>query len=62
MFIAKVTGSMVATQKVDSMVGRKLLVVEPYRLDPKTAQHAGRRPAARWWPSTRSAPAKANWC
>ncbi len=34
MFIAKVTGSMVATQKVDSMVGHKLLVVEPYRVDP----------------------------
>ena len=34
MFVAKVTGSIVATQKVDSMVGRKLMVVEPYRLDP----------------------------
>jgi ethanolamine utilization protein EutN len=33
MFVAKVTGSVVATQKVDSMVGRKLLVVEPYRID-----------------------------
>jgi ethanolamine utilization protein EutN len=33
MFVAKVTGSIVATQKVDSMVGHKLLVVEPYRLD-----------------------------
>ncbi len=33
MFLAKVTGSVVATQKVDSMVGHKLLVVEPYRLD-----------------------------
>lgn len=33
MFVAKVTGSVVATQKVDSMVGRKLLVVEPYRLE-----------------------------
>jgi ethanolamine utilization protein EutN len=33
MFIAKVTGSMVATQKVASMVGHKLLIVEPYRLD-----------------------------
>jgi ethanolamine utilization protein EutN len=33
MFIAKVTGSMVATQKVDSMVGNKLLLVEPYRVD-----------------------------
>lgn len=35
MFLAKVTGSVVATQKVDTMVGRKLLVVEPYRLDPE---------------------------
>ena len=33
MFIAKVTGSTVCTQKVDSMVGQKLLTVEPYRLD-----------------------------
>jgi len=36
MFIAKVIGSMVATQKVDAMVGRKLLVIEPYRIDPET--------------------------
>jgi ethanolamine utilization protein EutN len=35
MFLAKVTGSLVATQKVDSMVGHKLLVVEPYRVDPQ---------------------------
>jgi ethanolamine utilization protein EutN len=34
MFLAKVTGSVVATQKVDSMVGHKLLIVEPFRLDP----------------------------
>ena len=34
MFVAKVTGAVVATQKVESMVGRKLMVVEPYRLDP----------------------------
>lgn len=33
MFVAKVTGSLVATQKVDSLVGHKLLVVEPYRLE-----------------------------
>ena len=31
MFVAKVTGAVVATQKVESMVGRKLLIVEPYR-------------------------------
>jgi microcompartment protein CcmK/EutM len=39
MFIAKVTGLLVATQKVGSMVGRKLLVVEPYRLDPQDRSH-----------------------
>jgi ethanolamine utilization protein EutN len=33
MFIAKVTGSLVATQKVGAMVGNKLLLVEPYRVD-----------------------------
>lgn len=36
MFVAKVTGSLVSTQKVAAMVGRKLLVVEPYRLDAET--------------------------
>ncbi len=36
MFVAKVTGSMVATQKTAAMVGHKLLVVEPYRLDGET--------------------------
>jgi ethanolamine utilization protein EutN len=35
MFVAKVTGSLVATQKVASMIGHKLLVVEPYRVDEK---------------------------
>ncbi len=35
MFVAKVTGSLVATQKVDSIVGYKLLIVEPYRLEAK---------------------------
>jgi microcompartment protein CcmK/EutM len=35
MLIAKVTGSLVATEKVETMVGHKLLLVEPYRLDPK---------------------------
>lgn len=38
MFVAKVTGSLIATQKVDSMVGYKLLVVEPYRLEPAARQ------------------------
>lgn len=35
MFVAKVTGSLVSTQKVATMVGFKLLVVEPYRIEPK---------------------------
>ena len=35
MFVARVTGSVVSTQKVEAMVGYKLLVVEPYRLEAK---------------------------
>ncbi len=35
MFVAKVTGSLVSTQKVEAMKGCKLLVVEPYRVDPE---------------------------
>ncbi len=35
MFVARVTGALVSTQKVESMVGFKLLVVEPYRLEKK---------------------------
>ncbi|WP_164103170.1 EutN/CcmL family microcompartment protein [Candidatus Laterigemmans baculatus] len=33
MFVARVTGSVVSTQKVGTMTGHKLLIVEPYRLD-----------------------------
>ncbi len=33
MFIARVIGSVVSTQKVATMTGHKLLVVEPYRLE-----------------------------
>ena len=36
MFVARVTGSVVATQKVASMTGQKLLVVEPYRVDERS--------------------------
>src|SRR6059058_3037258 len=36
MFVARVTGTVVATQKVASMTGSKLLMVEPYRVDEKT--------------------------
>jgi microcompartment protein CcmK/EutM len=39
MFVALVTGSVVATQKAESMTGHKMLVVEPYRLDEKTRAH-----------------------
>src|SRR6516164_7522244 len=35
MFLARVTGSVVATQKVASMTGHKLLTVEPSRVDEK---------------------------
>jgi ethanolamine utilization protein EutN len=34
MFLAQVTGSVVSTHKVQSMTGRKLLTVEPLRVDP----------------------------
>ncbi len=33
MFVAKVTGSLVSTQKVPAMTGHKLLIIEPYRVD-----------------------------
>lgn len=36
MFIGRITGSLVATQKTSAMTGHKLLVVEPYRLDAET--------------------------
>ena len=32
MFIAKVKGNVVATQKVQAMTGRKLLIIEPLRV------------------------------
>lgn len=35
MFLAKVTGSVIATQKVASMTGHKLLIVEPLKLEEK---------------------------
>jgi len=38
-FIAKVTGRVVATQKTPAMVGQKLLVIEPYRVDAKSRSH-----------------------
>ena len=35
MFLARVTGTVVATQKVATMTGHKLLTVEPLRVDPQ---------------------------
>jgi microcompartment protein CcmK/EutM len=35
MFIARVRGNIVTTQKVETMTGRKLLIVEPMRVDEK---------------------------
>ena len=35
MFIGRITGSLVSTQKVPSMIGHKLLIVEPLRVDEK---------------------------
>jgi ethanolamine utilization protein EutN len=35
MFLARVTGTVVATQKVASMTGHKLLTVEPLRVEPQ---------------------------
>src|SRR5271168_1854059 len=34
MFLARVTGSVIATHKVATMTGQKLLTVEPLRVDP----------------------------
>ena len=36
MFIARVNGNIVATQKIQAMSGRKLLIVEPLQVDEKT--------------------------
>jgi len=35
MFLAKVRGNVVTTQKVETMGGRKLLIVDPLRVDEK---------------------------
>ncbi len=44
MFIGKVRGTVVTTQKVDAMVAQKLLIVEPMRADEdgKTLKPTGR--------------------
>ena len=33
MFIGRITGSLVSTQKVDELVGQRLLIVEPLRVN-----------------------------
>ena len=38
MFIAKVKGNVVTTQKVAKMAARKLLVIEPLQVDEKTGE------------------------
>ncbi len=39
MFIGKIVGVVVATQKTEAMRGSKLLMIEPYVIDPKTRDH-----------------------
>ena len=39
MFIGKIVGSVVATQKTESMRGSKLMMIEPYVIDPKSRDH-----------------------
>jgi ethanolamine utilization protein EutN len=41
MFVAKVTGSVISTQKVRAMTGHKLLMVEPLRVDSTTKTLVG---------------------
>jgi microcompartment protein CcmK/EutM len=36
MFLARVTGTVVASQKIASMTGQKLLTVEPLRVEPQS--------------------------
>jgi microcompartment protein CcmK/EutM len=42
MFLARVGGSVVATQKVASLTGRKLLTVEPLRVEQEKLTGTGR--------------------
>ena len=45
MFIGRIRGSLVSTQKVETMVGQKLLVVEPLRINEE--DQASLRPTGR---------------
>ncbi|MFG0333417.1 MAG: EutN/CcmL family microcompartment protein [Maioricimonas sp. JB049] len=38
MFLARITGNVTATQKVEAMVGQTLFVVEPLRVNEKTGE------------------------
>lgn len=38
MFLARITGNVTATQKVDAMVGQTLFVVEPLRVNEQTGE------------------------
>jgi len=38
MFLARITGNVTATQKVDAMVGQTLFVVEPLRVNEKNGE------------------------
>ena len=60
MFVARVTGSVVATQKVASMTGHKLLTVEPYRVDEKARDRLVPTGGRSWW-STRWARGSTRW-
>ena len=41
MFIARIRGNVVTTQKVPKMAGRKLLIIEPMQVDEKTGALKG---------------------
>lgn len=38
MFIGRITGSIVSTHKVDALVGQKLFIVEPLRIDEQSKE------------------------
>lgn len=41
MFLARIQGNVVTTQKVPKMTGRKLLIIEPMRVDEKSGKMSG---------------------
>ena len=62
MFMARITGSIVSSQKVESMVGQKLLIVEPVAGRREDSSETQSPPVAPSSPSTRSEPARAKLC